>query len=169
MFKVHVMKKNFDPIEISNISRDTNEISTIDIGISSVNTFNYQISEYILNDDTYSTIVCGDLNMEEWFRADDIIGVCYHILRWRRCTAYFVIQFSEKGFRHLCYFSDEIKHNGQSFGTSMETVDKDQVFTTMRSNLETFLNSNKIMKVFLSDKRKLLLENLENYQDFFGI
>jgi hypothetical protein len=166
MLKVYVMKKNFDPIEISNISRVTNEISTVDIGISSVDSFNYQISKFILND---GTLVCGDLNLEEWFRADDIIGVCYHILRWRRCTAYFVIQFSEKGFRHLCYFSDEIKHNGQSFGTSVETVDKNQVFTTIRSNLETFLNSNKIMKIFLSDKRTLLLENLENYQDFFGI
>lgn len=162
MFKVHVMKKDFNPINVSSISRETHEISIIDTGLSSVDSFNSQISNFILNDN-------GFKDDEEWFRADDIIGVCYHILRWRRCTAYLVIQFSDKGFRHLCYFSDEIKHHAQSFGTSIETVNKAQVFTSMRSNLETFLNSSKIMKIFLDDNRIKLLENLENYQDFFGV
>jgi len=80
-----------------------------------------------------------------------------------------VIQFSSIGTRYLSYFSDEIKHNAQCFGTSMEDVDINQVFKCMEENLKKFLESNKTIKVFLNSQRLILLDNFDNYKDLFGI
>jgi len=156
------MDKNFKPIKIAFIGAiDISKVTFSNAGM--VNEFNSQIIDYIYNDNGI-----GD-NVEKWFRAGDIIGVCYHILRWRRCTAYLVIQFSDRGTRYLCYFSDEIKHHAQSFGTSMENVDKNQVFKWIEENSKKFLENNQIMKVFLNSQRLILLENFDKYKDMFGI
>lgn len=162
MFNIHILKKDFSPIKIATINRETSKITTVDIGLSSVDNFNSQVCKYIFNDKGYKT------EDDEWFQSEDIKGVCFHILRWRRCTAYLVIQFSPRGTRYLCYFSDEIKHSAQSFGTSMEDVDKEEVFQCLENNLKNFLTGNKILKIFLNDKRIDLLDNIDNYKNLFG-
>ena len=162
MPKYFIMDKNFKPINIAVIG--DNSISKVTFSnVGMVNEFNSQIIDYIYNDNGIGQ------DAEEWFRAGDIIGVCYHIIRWRRCTAYLVIQFSDIGVRNLCYFSDEIKHHAQCFGTSMESVDKNQVFKCIEENSKKFLENNKIMKVFLNSQRLILLEKFDNFKDLFGI
>lgn len=163
MFNIHILKKDFSPIKIATVNRENSEITTVDIGLSSVDNFNSQVCNYIFKDEGYKT------DDDEWFQAEDIKGVCFHILRWRRCTAYLVIQFSKVGIRYLCYFSDEIKHSAQSFGTSMENVDKEQVFQCLETNLKKFLTENKVLKTFLNGKRIELLNDITNYKNLFGV
>ena len=163
MFNIHILKKDFSPIKIATVNRETSEITTVDIGLSSVDNFNSQVCNYIFNEEGYKTYE------ENWFQSEDIKGVCFHILRWRRCTAYLVIQFSPRKTKYLCYFSDEINHSTQSFGTSMEDVDKEEVFQCLENNLKNFLTENKILQIFLNDKRIDLLDNIDNYKNLFGV
>ena len=163
MFKVYLMKKDFTPINISSINREIDEININNIGVTSVDNLNFSISKFIKNDEG------GLTDIEEWFSSEDIKCVCYHILRWRRCTAYMFIQFSNKGIRHLCYFSDEVKHNGQSFGTSMENVDKNQVYQCMEENLKRFVDESKTLDMFLKKEKEDLQKNIDNYKNNFGI
>ena len=163
MFNIYIMKKDFTPISIGSVNRENNNITINKSGISSVDNFNNQICNYILKDNGIEE------NVDEWFTSEDITGVCYHILRWRRLTAYLIIQISDKGIRYLCYFSDEVKHHGQSFGTSMETVDSKQVYDVLEKELKNFLYNNKTLKTFLNQKRLYMLSTLSNYKEFFGI
>ena len=162
MFKIYVMDRNFLPKEVSVCNRENGDVNVVTNQISSIYGLNSQLSKYILSDKSYET------NVEEWFESEDIKAVCFYIMRWRRCTAYLVIQFSDNGYRYLCYFSDEVKHQGQSFGTTMELVNKKEVFDAMKENLKLFLNESKIMKIFLNDERKELYNNIDNFEQYFG-
>lgn len=71
------------------------------------------------NDSDYRLVskICGltDDQMEFLF-----LGT----MKYRRCTVYLVMQFSHKTLqvRFLAYGTDQVLHNGQSFGTSLENV-----------------------------------------------
>jgi hypothetical protein len=60
----------------------------------------------------------------------DVIEILFlGTMRFRRCTIYLVIQFSYLTLkvRILAYGTDEILHNGGSFGTDLENVNKDLI------------------------------------------
>lgn len=163
MFNIHIMKNDFTPIKIGTVNREDNNIIINKCGISSVDNFNNKLCNYILNDNGIGE------NVDEWFKSEDITAVCYYILRWRRCTAYLVIQMSDKGIRYLCYFSDEVKHHAQSFGTSMETVDSKQVYDVLEKQLKNFLDNNNTLKIFFNKERLNMLSTISNYKVLFGI
>ena len=159
------MKNDFSQIEIASINKLKNHITMKkNTGLSSIDIFNKQICEHISKDILDES--------DTWIQSEDIKGICYGIMRWRRCTSYLVIQISSRGIRHLCYFSDEIKHNATSFGTSMEHVKKQDVLDSMKKNLSIFLKKDTTLKTFDIKSYTYLVENIENIENIdmiFGI
>lgn len=114
---VYIMKSDHTLQKIGTITSSNNMVNVNKIGISSVDNFNSQLLDYIKYDNSYST------NVFHVIESEDIFGIVFYILRWRRCTGYLVIQKSNRGVRYLCYLYSKIKHSAQSFGTSCENVD----------------------------------------------
>ena len=42
----------------------------------------------------------------------------FAIMRWRRCTAYLLIQKSNNKVKYVAYLYDKVEHSATSFGTS---------------------------------------------------
>lgn len=137
---VFILKNDKSLQKIGTIDDVKNEIRINAISVESVNYFNEQLFAFIKADSGIDTDI--DFNIKSY----DITGIVFHILRWRRCTGYLVIQKSNRGIRYICYLYDKIKHNAQCFGTTCEFVSE---------------NIDKIKQTFI-DKSKILSKSLEN-------
>ena len=140
MNTVYLLKNDKSLYNLGTINDDTNEIRINLNLVQSVNYFNEQIFTYIKNDSGNKS------NVLYFVESEDIKGMIFHIIRWRRCTAFLVIQKSALGVRYLCYMYDKIKHSANSFGTTCEMAAND---------------IDKIKKEFL-DNKNYMLDNLKN-------
>ncbi|VVU94380.1 hypothetical protein CPAV1605_102 [seawater metagenome] len=107
---VFIVKNNNEFVKVGNIANQG--ISIQPCGINNVDLFNEKIIEYIRSADRIKTEVYDFIETKE------IIGMVVHILRWRRCTGYLVLQKSFAGNRIICYLHDKVVHSAQCFGTS---------------------------------------------------
>lgn len=155
MYNVFIMKNNFSPSQIATI--DGSSIKYVFVNIKSILKLNKKIIDFIKNEDNIQT------HPNKYFKEDDIEAICYNILRWRRCTAYLFIQISKMGYRHLCYFSDEIKHSSQSFGTSMQHVEKKTIIDIINDNVK----NNIIFKAINMNNDSIIIP--EDVDKYFGI
>ena len=92
-----------------------------------VNKFNKQVIEFINKKVSKEEYGKHEDDYQHRVSGGDINGIIFHTMRWRRCTGFLVIQTSKIKTRYLCYLEDAIKHNGQSFGTSPQSVSINQV------------------------------------------
>ena len=153
---VYVIKKDTTLQQIGTIL-DTNSHSVNKIGVNSVDAFNAELLRYIRSDLGYAN------NVSHVIEASDIFGLVFYVMRWRRCTGYLVIQCSKRGVRYLCFLYSRIKHHGQSFGTSCEDVNIDDVKKAFIDNLpkcETTLASYASRGVALKTAIKNLPSNI---------
>lgn len=113
-------KEEYKKIYIGSID-DSNNIT---VNESMLFDYNKKILEYIAEDKEYKT----DVLPPHKIVSNDIIGHVIHILRWRRCTAYLVIQTSDtKKVRCVCYLYTKIKHSSSSFGTDCDCINVNDV------------------------------------------
>lgn len=161
---VFILQNNKSLKKIGTINDKNKEIRIILSSVDSVNYFNEQVFQFINADNGLYT------NVNFIIKSFDITGVIFHILRWRRCTGYFVIQKSNKGTRYICYLYDKIKHNGQSFGTTCEVVADD--IDNIKS---TFIEKSKILSNVLEETEydSIFKESLDNIESkivsIFGV
>lgn len=102
-------------------------------GILEVDQFNKEMLNFIRSDKGYKKT--------KVINAADIQGFIFRIMRWRRCTAYLVVQTSRFGTRYLCYMYDKIKHHGQSFGTSSNMVKKSEIVNEFKKTCADYDSS----------------------------
>ena len=98
MTNIYVMKKNGELCYDNNI-------------------FNTQVSNYIkqqhnnLNEDIKKTII-----------VDNIKGIIFHKLMFRRCNCYFVLQKNNNKSRFLCYLEKYINRNCVTNNKAIENI-----------------------------------------------
>ena len=167
---VFIMTQNRELQEIGSITSSNNNrnnrLNLKKIGIDTVDDFNHKILNYISSDKGHITDV---FNVIE---SGDIFGVIIHILRWRQCTGYLVIQKSSQGVRYLCYLYSKIKHSGGSFATSCESVTNDDNFRKIKEGfIESKTKFQNILK--MCDSAYKLKNGLNkvntNFDRLFGI
>jgi len=149
---VFLMKNDGNLMEIGAIT--DNNVQVNKIGIKPVDNFNEQILYFIKNDDDVSTDVMHIIT------SGDIFGIVFHIMRWRRCTGFLVIQHSVKGNRYLCYLYDKVKHWGTSFATTPNLVKIEEV-------KQEFINAKKILAEHIKQCTVLLSDY--DIDDSFGV
>lgn len=159
-------KSNLVPIGTIKYINEKNimhQVNPIYAAIPSVESFNDCILNYIKNDhDRYDEDAIYIINVE------DIFGIIFKILRWRRSTGYLVFQKSKKGSRFLCYLHDEIKHSATSFGTSVEHVEKSYVIKMIiesKPHLQEYVGDNKSLLFIEDDINKMDI----NIDKIFGV
>lgn len=164
MYSFYVMSNKWSPIKIASVD-DRKNISLEKTDNNLVNKLNKEIVTYLVDENNQN--IGRTINFKI-FQSGDIKSYYYKKLAWRRCTGFLFLQVSEKGIRHLCYFSDEIVHQAQCFGTSMENVSKEQVLDYIKEELTSDDNTMNVLKhVFnLSYNTDSLTEQLNNN---FGI
>ena len=152
---VYILKNDKSLKKIGTIDDEKNEIRINAISLDSVNYFNEQLFKFIKADSGMNT------DVDFFIKSFDITGVIFHILRWRRCTGYFVIQKSDIGTRYICYLYDKIKHHSQSFGTTCECA-AEQIDTIKSS----FIEKSKIFSKALENTtyESIFKESLENIE-----
>ena len=138
MTNIYVMKKNGELCYDNNI-------------------FNTQVSNYIkqqhnnLNEDIKKTIII-----------DNIKGIIFHKLMFRRCNCYFVLQKINNKSRFLCYLEKYINRNGSSCGTTIDDIKKDHILLFLNKAFENNKNKELLIEYFGKnnfDKNNLIINN----------
>jgi hypothetical protein len=143
--KVLIMKSDGSLQQIGTIDEQSGTINVNSINIPSVDDFNSKVFRYILGDKNHL------IDTFEVIKSEDILGIVFHIMRWRRCTGYLIVQKSDNGIRYLCYMYDKIVHGAQSFGTNPELVKMDDVKNEMQ------------------DALRRLIVKINGYRDIIGV
>jgi len=127
-----------------------------------IDNFNKKVAGFIKKDD-------GIFNNELHFIfSDDMVGMIFHIMRWRRCTGYLVIQKSHKGTRYLAYLHDKIKHSSTAFGTTCDLVNFKDIKEGYKKELPKLKEKLKRAEELLLLKDSI--NNISNkFDDSFGI
>ena len=173
--KVFIWKNNLEYLDVGEIKinktenyKDKRDVITQNLftGLKSVDDFN----ENVLNQ-----IFCYEVDgfKPRFYDLFDIIDVkdediksfVISKLKWRRCSAYLVIQTSNLGYRYLCYFYDHIHHSAQCFGTSYSLVKKSEIINYFNYKLD------EIKSVIDFERFPELKAPIENrdYERYFGI
>ena len=133
--------------EIGNIDEKNGNIFCKNYPVESVTNMNMKILNYIKKhqeSDKYS-LFCEEEGLFDLLKEGDINSYIVHYMKWRRCSAYLVIQVSNRGYRYLCYFVDKIYHGAQCFGTSYSNVDYETIEQKFKIKINT-LNAYKLKK-----------------------
>ncbi len=125
---VFIVKNNNEFVKVGNLGNDG--ISIEPSGIDNVDLFNKKVIEYIRSADRIKTEVY------DFIETPEIVGMVVHILRWRRCTGYLVLQKSFAGNRVICYLLDKVVHSAQCFGTSYLEVKNADIKTVLQLTLQ---------------------------------
>ena len=149
-------------VPIGTIDDSNGDIDLQRSGLASVDNFNEKLFDYIKSDNRIDT------NVYKIIKSEDIIGIVHHILRWRRCTGYLVIQYSARGIRNLCYLYDKVNHHGQSFGTSAEYVTYDQVKKTFIESIAELNNHKTDINQHIG-KYFIILDVVVNFNIRYGL
>lgn len=166
--KVLVWKNNLDYLDIGKIEETTQNkqkiVQTLFTGLTSVDNFNKSILDLI---ESYETKDFNPkfYNIFDMIQVEDINGFIISQLKWRRCSAYLVIQTSKTGFRYLCYFYDKIHHYGESFGTSYKLVEKKDIINAFRNKCDQIKDNVDFNK--FPELRESIFN--QNFEDNFGI
>ena len=162
---IFIMKPNSSKIKIGEIyftKTGTKSITIENTKNETVNNFNRKIIEFIKEDNNIED------NIPFFVFSDDMVGMIFHIMRWRRCTGYLVIQKSDNGTRYLAYLHDKIKHSSTSFGTTCNLVK----FKDIKEGYQKELPKLK-EEINKAEKILLLKESINNlstkFDDNFGI
>ena len=133
-------------------------------GIQSVDDFNKNILNSIKY---YENQILGPklAHLFDVIKVEDITAFIISQLKWRRCSAYLVIQTSHLGYRYLCYFYDHIHHSAECFGTSYQLVKKNDIIKSFNQRLD------EIKKVIDLDRYPELKDPIFNrdFEKYFGI
>ena len=124
--------------EIGNIDEKNGNIFCKNYPVESVTNMNMKILNYIKKhqeSDKYS-LFCEEEGLFDLLKEGDINSYIVHYMKWRRCSAYLVIQVSNRGYRYLCYFVDKIYHGAQCFGTSYSNVDYKTIFDEFKKTIK---------------------------------
>lgn len=144
--KIFIWKNNLEYLEVGEIKiNNSNTVTKSEIKqnlfteIQTVDDFN----KIILNEinsyevDGFRPRIYNSFNMVE---VGDIKSFIISQVKWRRCSAYLVIQTSNEGYRYLCYFYDHIHHSAQCFGTSYSLVKKTEIINYFNYKLDEIKN-----------------------------
>ena len=133
--KVLIWKTDLNYLDVGKIDKDKNIFQILFTGIKSVDDFNQEILNSIK--DYESQIYNPKMNtLFDIIRVEDITGFIISQVKWRRCSAYLVIQTSNLGYRYLCYFYDHIHHSAECFGTSYNLVKKTEIIKYFNERLD---------------------------------
>ena len=134
---IFLWKNDLTYEDIGNIDLEKKTIYNKNYPIESVNNMNIKILNYIKehqNSDKYN-LFCKEEGLFDLLKEGDINSYIVDYIKWRRCSAYLVIQISSRGHRYLCYFVDKIYHSSQSFGTSYSIVEYDAIFDEFKKTI----------------------------------
>ena len=164
MSNVFIMKNDGSLLKVATIN-DRKQIELLNESLyeslSSVTNFNKGIINKIVDLEFDS-----DEDISYFYESEDIMGFMFYKLNWRRCSGYMVLQKSSNGVRYLCYLIDVINHQAQSFGTSVEDVEKSQVIEFFKKKSVKLKENNLLVKVF----GEKLINNIEmNLESNFGL
>lgn len=129
---------------------------------------NYE--NYIEEIQEYNRLILQNIYQSRINNLDEFIINCYDIEslligkgKWRRCTAYFIIQKSDNGLRFTTYLDDTIMHNGESFGTGIESITNDLLKKMFKEYLQEFIDNNEHELV------EIVKINIKNFNNLYGI
>lgn len=113
-------------------------------GIEFVDGLNRKVLEFIRDD------IKNDKSLEnpEIIKSGDITGCIVHIMKWRGCRGYLVVQISDLGVKYLVYLVDHRSHSASCFGTSSELVQKNQVLQEFKEIIQDLKKKYEIYKFF---------------------
>ena len=160
--KIMLWKNDLTYEEIGTIDEENENIFYKNYPVQSVTNMNMKILNYIKRHQKANkyNLFCEEENLFDVLKECDINSYIVDYLKWRRCSAYLVIQISSRGHRYLCYFVDKINHGATSFGTSYYNVEYEAIEQEFKNRINTF-NRYKLKKykdlanvVDLSDKCK---------------
>ena len=137
-------------VKIGSLNNDSVDINAT--GLSSVDSFNKQMLKYI--SETHDSSKQKFNDNVEIIESEDIVGIVFHIIRWRRCTGYIVIQLSDRGVRYLCYLVDAIYHKSEAFGTSYQSVQYSEVKKTFIEKYISIKVKDTFIEKYISIKMK---------------
>ena len=157
---VYIMNKNNEFLKIGELN-NSNKNLTLNSGIKSVDNFNIKFLNYIEN-----TQPLNYYNSFDIIKSDDIIGIIFDKLKWRRCNGYLVLQISNKGFRYICYLHDIINHSANSFGTSYNLVKKDYIVQQFIKKISIL---DKIIDYSIFPQLKIPINHISDIDNHFGI
>ena len=107
---IFLWKNDLTYEDIGNIDLEKKTIYNKNYPIESVNNMNIKILNYIKehqNSDKYN-LFCKEEGLFDLLKEGDINSYIVDYIKWRRCSAYLVIQVSSRGYRYLSYFVDNI-------------------------------------------------------------
>ena len=132
--KILIVKNNLTYLDIGEINEQkiTQNLFT---EIDSVDKFNENILNLIQSYEM-NGFHPKLYNMFDIIEQNDITAFVIKQLKWRRCSAYLVIQTSNIGYRYLCYFYDKIYHSAECFGTSYNLVEKSEIINHFENKFD---------------------------------
>jgi len=159
---VFIINNDSSLIKVGTINDENKKINLDKSGLKSVDYFNTQVLQFIQDDDNTMVKTFHFINSE------DIFGIIFHIIRWRGCTGYLVVQKSDRGLRYLCYLYDKIKHNASSFGTTIDLVKTDFIIKEFKKAKEELMIKLKNYEAII-DIKNAILKIGGNIEKSFGI
>lgn len=102
------------------------------------------------------------------YYSHDIKCYLFDILKWRSCTAYLLVQTSNRGIRYLAYLDSTVYHHGGGCGNT--SINASNI--TDPEIKKSFLNEkniNKISKVIDTGYVSILKNIKNNYDQYFGL
>ena len=121
--------KSFKPIKIGTVSQ-TNITRCCNVNAEGVNEFNDKVLKIIQNDLKHQfDFKSGKPAEFEVIDNNKISGIVFHVIKWRGCRGYCIIQKSDVGTRFLFYLHDFIYHSAASFCTTSNIVISNKVET----------------------------------------
>lgn len=145
--KIMLWKNDLTYEEIGTIDEKNDNVFYKNYPVQSVTNMNMKILNYIKKHQKANkyNLFCEEENLFDVLKEGDINSYIIEYMRWRRCSAYLVIQISNRGYRYLCYFVDKIYHGAQCFGTSYSYVDFPDIEEQFKNKI-CILNRYKLKK-----------------------
>jgi len=125
---------------------------------------------YIEEIQEYNSLILQNIYQSRIKNLEEFIINCYDIEslligkgKWRKCTAYFIIQKSDNGLRFITYLDDTIMHNGECFGTGIESITNDLLKKMFKEYLRKFIDNAD------NDLVELVKMKIKNFDILYGI
>ena len=93
-------------------------VTLIPTSIETLDTLNESICRDIHAMLTDPRLSAGNMKEPKFYAVSEMQAVMFHVLRWRSCTGFVLLQQSPRGNSLVCYFADHPFHSSASFNTS---------------------------------------------------
>ena len=169
--KVLLWKNDLTYETVGFIEEENNNVFPKNYSVKSVNNMNIKILNYIKDHQKSEKmdLFKKDAYNYDLLKEDDINSYIVEYMRWRRCSAYLVIQISARGHRYLCYFVDKKYHGAQCFGTSYDCVSYGDIVNQFNTNVSVLSSS----RLKGAEDLKCVVNSIKNYnsdiKEHFGI